>query len=275
MRILHVSDFHSNLKWFDWLSRAAVNYELVCIAGDLLDASQPHTIPQQIQRVSVALGRILTTVAICSGNHDLTDGADSSSARWIHKLRRRTVWVDGNSFKVGKQRFVCHSWLSPLPAAGEGAIWIIHSPPRGTATSRNRDTNFDHGDFEFRELCNSGRGPIIALCGHVHQPISWHAKLGRTLILNPGESADPQIPAHIVIDLKQRTATRHKSGRVPETIQFPECSLRQEILQRRTGSEIESLLGLTVSNQRAEGIHLTPAEIEETWRRLRQLAEYE
>lgn len=273
MKILHVSDLHSSLNWFDWIRRVAVNYDLVCIAGDLLDAGRPDTMADQIKEVSAAIARISTRVAICSGNHDLV--GDDPSASWQRDLRCHEISCDGESFKAGKWSFRCVPWLSPLPAAADGDIWIVHAPPESTTTSQVEGGDFDHGDFEFSELCKSGCGPSIALCGHVHHPISWHANVGRTLVFNPGESPDPYTPAHIVIDLEQRIATRYMPGRESESIQLPASSAAQQVLKRRTPGEIESLLALTVSNQRAEGIHLTEAEIEEIRRRLRRLAEHE
>ncbi len=275
MKILHVSDLHYNLGWFNWLERVAANYDLVCIAGDLLDASQPDIISEQIRTVAASIGRMSTTVAICSGNHDLVKGVEIPSALWMHELCLPHVWVEGNSFKIGGRNLLCHSWLSPLHAASEDDIWIIHLPPQGTETSRAKENNFDHGDFEFSELCKSGRGPAIALCGHIHQPRSWHDIVGRTLVLNPGESNDPGIPAHIIIDLEQYVAVRHAPGHIDEAISLPVDLRTKKILRSRTAGEIESLLVLSVSNQRAEGIHLTAAEIKETRRRLRRLAEYE
>lgn len=273
MKILHVSDLHSNLHWFDWIRRVAVSYDLVCIAGDLLNASRPDTMADQIQEVSAAIARISTRVAICSGNHDLA--GDVPSAAWQQNLRSPEISCDGDRFRVRKWQFRCSPWLAPLPAAAEGDIWIIHSPPEGTAASQVAGGVFDHGDFEFSELCKAGRGPSIALCGHIHRPISWHSNLGRTLVFNPGASPDPFIPAHIVVDLEQRTATRYISGRESESIRLTGPFVAQQLLKRRTPEEIDSLLALAVSNQRAEGVHMSMAEIEETRRRLRHLAEYE
>lgn len=273
MKILHVSDLHSNLHWIDWIRRAAVSYDLVCIAGDTLDAGRPDAMTEQISEVSAAIGRISTRVAICSGNHDLV--GDIPSLTWLQDLRCPDVSCDGDRFQVGQWQFRCVPWLSPLPASADGEIWIIHAPPEGTATSQVEGGDFDHGDFEFGELCKSGRGPSIALCGHIHHPIFWHATVGRTLVLNAGESPDPYVPAHIVIDLKQGIATRHMPSRESESIRLPGFAAAPQVLKRRTPAEIDSLLALTESNQRAEGIQMTEAEIEETRRRLRRLAEHE
>ena len=39
MRILVVSDLHYTLKQLDWVTAVAPDYDLVVIAGDLLDMS--------------------------------------------------------------------------------------------------------------------------------------------------------------------------------------------------------------------------------------------
>ncbi|MFZ5497219.1 MAG: metallophosphoesterase family protein [Verrucomicrobiota bacterium] len=271
MKILHCSDLHGVFPWYEWLVREAPGYDLVCLAGDLLDAGSPGTIPDQMRDISVILGRVRTAMAICSGNHDMVHAVDSGpSALWVQDLRRPGVWTDGDRCERQGRRFYCHPWVLPVPVASAGDIWIIHSPPEGTATSQADGSDYDHGDFEFSELCQSGRGPAIALCGHIHEPRSWNATMGRTLVLNPGWSRDPLVPAHIVLDLSQRTATRHFPEHPPETVRLPGPTAA-EILGNRTSSQIESLLATTVSNQQAEGIPMTPEEIEETRLRLRRL----
>lgn len=271
MKILHVSDLHSNLSWLDWLNRAAAEYDLVCVAGDLLDANRPDTIADQMREVSAVINRISANIAICSGNHDMVHSdSHGPGALWVRDLGRTGVWTDGSFFEKSGRRFYCHPWILPVPAAQEQDIWIIHSPPEGTATSQDACGGFDHGDFDLAELCKSGRGPAIALCGHIHEPRSWHDTLGRSLILNPGVSNDPSLPAHIVVDLEQGTATRHFPGHAPEMIRLHERTAK-EVMRNRSARDVDKLLEITVSNQRAEGIHMTPVEIEQARLRLRRL----
>ena len=271
MKILHVSDLHSHPAWFAWLARVAAGYDLVCITGDLLDGGQPDAIFDQMREISAAISRISTPIAICSGNHDMVHAkGDDPAALWVRDLVRPGVWADGDHFELFQRKFYCHPWIGPIPGASAGDIWIIHSPPEGSATSRSRGGDFDQGDFEFAELCKAGRGPMIALCGHVHEPRGWHATVGRTLIINPGCSRDPAVPAHVILDLAARTATRHLPGHATETIRLPDPTAGQ-VLKNRTVAEVETLLATTVSNQRAEGFRMTPEEIEETRRRLMRL----
>lgn len=48
MRILLVSDLHYALPQLDWLVRVTPNYDLVVVAGDLLDISSPVAIDAQV-----------------------------------------------------------------------------------------------------------------------------------------------------------------------------------------------------------------------------------
>jgi Icc-related predicted phosphoesterase len=50
MRILLTADMHNNQRWFRWLEKHAQKYDLICIAGDLLDLfSRIEPKPQVVQ----------------------------------------------------------------------------------------------------------------------------------------------------------------------------------------------------------------------------------
>ena len=73
MKILLTADLHYREGWFRWLFERSANYDLVCIAGDLLDLfrSEPPRLEQawQVSRRIRELAKV-TYVALCSGNHD-------------------------------------------------------------------------------------------------------------------------------------------------------------------------------------------------------------
>jgi Icc-related predicted phosphoesterase len=53
MKILLTADLHCNLAWLDWLETKAPGFDLVCIAGDLLEIFsdvQRHLQVPEIQR---------------------------------------------------------------------------------------------------------------------------------------------------------------------------------------------------------------------------------
>ncbi len=88
-------------------------------------------------------------------------------------------WVDGDQFEFGGVKFRCIPWLAPLDEARGDEVWLIHSPPDVLPTGITRG-GMGFGDFSFGELCRNHAGPRLALSGHIHDPQSWRAKIGRT-----------------------------------------------------------------------------------------------
>ena len=58
MKALIVADLHYNLRQFDWLLQAAADYDLVILAGDLLDLAGHADLDTQIVVVTKYLARI-------------------------------------------------------------------------------------------------------------------------------------------------------------------------------------------------------------------------
>lgn len=187
MRILQVTDIHAQEGQLRWLVRESGNFGLVVITGDLLDLNAHRPLADQLDRVTSYLSQIKTPMALCSGNHDsFTDaGPRFEHASWMQDLRRKNVWVDGDKFTLGGRSFRCVPWRGQLETPGADEIWLIHSPPDESPTGITRG-GAGFGDFAFGDLCRAGRGPQLALSGHVHDPLSWRAKVGRTWSLNPG-----------------------------------------------------------------------------------------
>jgi predicted MPP superfamily phosphohydrolase len=72
MKILVSADLHYRSHWFHWLSEQAANFDLICIAGDLLDMFRDEPRMEQSREVSRWIRGLAkaTWVAVCSGNHD-------------------------------------------------------------------------------------------------------------------------------------------------------------------------------------------------------------
>lgn len=210
MRLLHCADLHGNDRWFDWLIKESPRFDLVCIAGDLLDVSPCRPIGDQLEMVPAYLRKVMVPLAICSGNHDCLagGGARLEHAAWLQELRGPGVWVDGDQFELGGFGFRCIPWMSQELVAGVEEIWVVHSPPDQTRTGIVRG-GADFGDFALGELCRSGLGPRLALSGHVHDPQAWHARVGRTWSLNPGYQERGNVPRHIEVELDRSRAFWH------------------------------------------------------------------
>jgi predicted MPP superfamily phosphohydrolase len=72
MKLLLTADLHFHNDWFRWLIEQAPNYDLVCIAGDLLDMFAVKSTREQAREVTGFIRELadIVPVAVCSGNHD-------------------------------------------------------------------------------------------------------------------------------------------------------------------------------------------------------------
>ncbi|MEC9368522.1 MAG: metallophosphoesterase [Pseudomonadota bacterium] len=225
MRCLLVSDLHYSLKQFDWVMEVADDFEVVVIAGDLLEIASLVDGRAQIVVVRKYLEKLQekTRLVVCSGNHDLdgTDEAGEKTAKWIRGLRDLGIPVDGDSVFVGDALItVCHWWDGAKGRAAIGEqlaadakkrrgpwIWVYHAPPSGSKVSWGGDRHY--GDVELKKWIDTHR-PDIVLSGHVHQaPFvrdgSWAERIGDTWVFNAGYQIGPA-PAHVIFDLKEGQA---------------------------------------------------------------------
>ena len=109
MRILAVSDLHYTLPQFDWLVRVAPRYDLVIVAGDLLEGSSLVTTSAQMVVVLKYLERLrgVTRLMVCSGNHDLNH-AYSTGERYA---RSRLYQTSSSSYEnINSAIYLEDSW---------------------------------------------------------------------------------------------------------------------------------------------------------------------
>jgi Icc-related predicted phosphoesterase len=226
MKLLLVADLHYALRQFDWILREATNYDLVVLAGDVLDIAGYLDLDVQIVVILKYLDQIRRKrpLIVSSGNHDadVKDASEELVADWLQKARCDGLHVDGDSFKFGDDLItVCPWWdgeagrcameqtlaaQSKIPRSRW--LWVHHSPPDQSPVSWT-GKKFG-GDTFLRDLI--GRySPDFVLCGHIHnspfvQGGSWMDKVGRTWVFNPGKQIGPQ-PAFITLDLEAMTAS--------------------------------------------------------------------
>jgi Icc-related predicted phosphoesterase len=219
MRCLVVADLHYALPQFDWVTEVAGRFDVVIIAGDLLDLSSMVDWRAQtvVVRKYIDLLHAKTRLISCSGNHDL-DSRDLSGekvARWIADFSLRGVPSDGQSFSFEDMLFtICPWWDGPVARARLAEqlaadalrrparwIWVHHAPPDKSPTSWTGSRHF--GDTALSEWIEK-YAPDIVFSGHVHQsPFakggSWVDKIGSTWVFNAGHQYGAP-PAHIILD---------------------------------------------------------------------------
>ena len=238
MRILAVSDLHFGLNQFDWVAQQASRYDLVIIAGDLLDIAGHLDLDSQITVVVKYLQKICsqTRLLVCSGNHDGDEKNEAQEyiARWLQRVRAGGLVVDGGSTELGGRLIsVCPWWDGPIsreamqtflraaqPHPSQEWLWVHHAPPDGVGVSWTGTAHA--GDACLVEIIRELR-PDFVVSGHIHNsPFraggAWASRIGKTWIFNAGRQLGSP-PAYIELDLEQRSA-RWVSQAGTETIRL-------------------------------------------------------
>lgn len=225
MKILVVSDLHYALPQFDWVVGAAPSYDLVIIAGDLLETNSLVDPGTQIVVVLNYLKRLraITPIIVCSGNHDLDAvGANGEKqAGWMHLVKRLAIPADGDTtFEGDLMITICPWWDGPLAQKAIGTqfeaaekyrdgpwLWVFHAPPPDSPTSWSGQRYF--GDAALTGWIARYQ-PDFVISGHVHEaPFakggSWVDRIGQTWVFNAGRQIG-EVPTSIVIDTEAREA---------------------------------------------------------------------
>ncbi|PZR00189.1 MAG: phosphohydrolase [Cereibacter sphaeroides] len=225
MKILVAADIHYSLKQYDWLLAVAGGFDLVVIAGDLLEISSSVDRRAQVVVVKTYLEQIAekTRVAVCSGNHDLDtiDGNGEQVADWMRDLDDLGVASDSTTIRMGQTLItICPWWDGPdtreaiaeqlVAAAAQPRdrwIWVYHAPPSESPVSWGGKRSF--GDTELLQWIARFH-PDIVVSGHVHQsPFvtggSWADRIDGTWVFNTGQQIG-EVPAHIIFDMETCTA---------------------------------------------------------------------
>ncbi|HXB02426.1 MAG TPA: metallophosphoesterase [Opitutaceae bacterium] len=222
MKILHLSDLHAVERFYAWVADEVrrTHYDALVVSGDLLDllADGPELpddftdlpfIQPQIKLVTDWAANLPADLPmfLCSGNHDkLADNHFLKEARWLLSLKRRNLFVDGDSTNLGYYNFECVGWgRVPIAATKLPKIVVSHSPPSPAPTGIDH-LGMDHGSPALSAHILLSWNDATVLCGHVHQPRRWH-NFGAIISLNPGADREAATPNHIVIDTDTRAAT--------------------------------------------------------------------
>lgn len=229
MTILHVSDFHYNKAWFDWLLNDAPPHDVVAMAGDMLDLTSPTPHNEQIAWVTAWLKEYPGAMVVCSGFHDLEWSDDSerwTPAYWLRNIGNPRVWTDGQRVTWGGVS-IFSIGCTTRPKGAEADVWVVHVPPAQSAVAL-RATGGDGGDAGLASAVRR-HAPRILLSGHVHNPMQWHDRFGSTLCLNPGRH-DADCPNHLLVNTDLMRAQLVSGGRQAGDAANPANTQRREPL---------------------------------------------
>src|ERR1700722_9884550 len=171
VKLLLTADFHFHKPWFEWVLHVAGRYDMICIAGDLLDMFHADgVVPQLIYAYEwmQMLMKLQVPVALCSGNHDLPGnqpilvpgvsirkdklpilGEFAKHRRWLHALKmNHLVAVDDDS-KIFRSRtgesltvvclpYAADGHVDPLDPAARPCLILHHEPPTQTLIAETK-----------------------------------------------------------------------------------------------------------------------------------------
>lgn len=125
MKFLLVSDLHYTLKQLDWVSAVAGQFDLVVIAGDLVDIVSVAARPAQVVVLLKYLKRMRSgaKLIVSSGNHDL-DGLNrfgEQGCRWLQRAGPLEVVIDGDCIEM-------EDTLSTVKTLEPSRFFIVEKP---------------------------------------------------------------------------------------------------------------------------------------------------
>lgn len=202
MKLLHVTDFHANRRWFNWVSDHAAEYDLVVYTGDFLNIFSAQSLASQVKWITDWALSLPRPLLFCPGNHDVeTETAPVSSGRWLEAFPGAKAFSQSGHAEMLGQSFMRVNWRGAIPALQSGDTVLAHAPPTGCSTATTKGSGVDNGDLDLADALQSAAAPPwLVLSGHVHNPARWRGRCGSTITLNPGMNVGGLVPNHIAID---------------------------------------------------------------------------
>lgn len=234
MKVLLTADLHDRRQWLEWLVAQAPQYELVCIAGDLLDMfsadeqGQVDYLRSEWLPAMIATG---TPVVISSGNHDhyadawLTyisnlDNCVGDGATRLLALRsgEPLIVTTCPNGRWDSDALMVRLWEEGARLHRETyAPWLVlhHEPPAQRAP---RGCTVTHWLTRRLETYR----PTYVLCGHLHEWQEFASRLRGVWIFNAGQRLDAPRPNHLILETGENTITRVRMAPLGGTLSWAE-----------------------------------------------------
>jgi uncharacterized protein len=190
VRILAFSDLHRDLDAAAELVEASVDADVVIGAGDF--ASIHEGLGETIE----ALAAIEAPTILVPGNNETDAALRDAAAGWSAAtvLHGEGTALDGVDFYGLGAGVPITPWdwsfdldedgaAKRLAACPEGAVLVVHSPPRGHTDQSGAG---DHLGSTAILAAIEDKRPRLAVCGHIHESWGARSQLGPTEIANLG-----------------------------------------------------------------------------------------
>jgi len=190
VKLLAFSDLHRDLGQAAKLVEMSAEADVVIGAGDF--ASVHEGLEQTVE----ALAAIEKPTVLVPGNNETEEALHEASSGWSAAtvLHGEGTTIDGIDFYGLGAGIPITPWdwsfdlddesaEQMLAACPEGAILVLHSPPRDHCDAGATGDHFG-SDALLRAI--EGKRPRLAVCGHIHESWGCESQIGETPIRNLG-----------------------------------------------------------------------------------------
>jgi uncharacterized protein len=191
VKLLAFSDLHRDLKQGAKLVEMSAGADVVIGAGDFA------SVHEGLEETIAALAAIEAPTVLVPGNNETVDALrDAAAAEWpaATVLHGEGATIAGAEFFGLGAGIPVTPWewsfdlddgaaaamLAPCP---DGAVLVLHSPPRGHCDASADGTSF--GSPALLRAIEEKR-PRLAVCGHIHESWGCESRIGETPVHNLG-----------------------------------------------------------------------------------------
>ncbi len=190
MRILAFSDLHRDLDQAARLTGMSEEADVVIGAGDFA------SIHQGLEETIDALSGIDKPTILVPGNNETLDDLRRATADWdaATVLHGESLEIEGQTFfglgggipvtpwdwSFDLDEAQAESMLAGVP---EGAVLVVHSPPKGHCDQAGNGMSLGSGAI-LKAIEDSQ--PTLAVCGHIHEAWGQTSQVGATRVANLG-----------------------------------------------------------------------------------------
>lgn len=190
MKLLAFSDLHRDLEQAAVLTEMSADADLVVGAGDFA------SVHEGLKETIDALAGIETPTLVVPGNNETDEALRAACVDWeaATVLHGEGTERDGVTFFGLGGGIPVTPWdwsfdldedeaTARLGECPEGAVLILHSPPKDHCDSAGDGTHF--GSPALLAAIEAKR-PRLAVCGHIHESWGCAGEVGETPIRNLG-----------------------------------------------------------------------------------------
>jgi len=190
VKLLAFSDLHRDLGQAAELVEMSAEADVVIGAGDFA------SVHEGLEEAVGALAAIEAPTVLVPGNNETEEALREATSGWSAAtvLHGGGTTIEGTEFYGLGAGVPVTPWewsfdlddesaVQMLASCPEGAILVLHSPPRGHCDANGGGDHF--GSQALLEAIEAKR-PRLAVCGHIHESWGCESRIGDTPVHNLG-----------------------------------------------------------------------------------------